>query len=111
MVSIRRILFGPQPPQAILTPMLPEPQSTKSWFWIACLWLAFAIVNATQIVGGMRAVGMKHPWSRLFVTILLSWIVWALATPVILRLGRRFPLNRWRSLPTWLIHLGVCVAV
>lgn len=97
--------------QAILTPMLPEPQSTKSWFWIACLWLGFAIVNATQIVGGMRAVGMEHPWLRLFLTVVLSWLVWALATPVILRFGRRFPLNRWRSLRTWLIHLGLCVAV
>ena len=91
--------------------MHPEPQSTKSWFWIAFLWLAFAIVNATQIVGGMRAVGMEHPWSRLFVTIVLSWIVWALATPIILQLGVRFPPRQWKPLRTWLIHVAACLSI
>jgi len=91
--------------------MRPELQSTKQWLWIAFLWFALATVNATQIVGGMRAVGMEHAWSRLFLTIVLSWIVWPFATPIVLRLGRRFPLNQLRALRTWLIHLGACVAI
>jgi two-component system LytT family sensor kinase len=88
-----------------------ELPSTKQWFWIAFLWIAFAIVNATQIVGGMRAIGMQHAWSRLFLTIVLSWIVWAFATPIILRLGARFPPRQWKRLRTWLIHLGTCVTI
>ena len=79
--------------------------------WIASLWLVFALVNATQIVVGMRAVGMQHAWSRLFLTVLVSWLVWALATPFVLRLGRRFPPTHWRPVRTWFAHLGACLAI
>lgn len=104
-------MFQAEAGKKILTLMRPEPQSTKQWFWIAFLWFAFAIVNGTQIVGGMRAMGMEHAWSRLFLTIVLSWIVWALATPIVLHLGRRFPPNHWKPLRTWIIHLGTCIAI
>jgi two-component system LytT family sensor kinase len=81
------------------------------WLWIGALWLGFALLNATQIVVGMRAEGMHHAWTRLFITMSLSWLVWALATPLVLRLGQRFPLTRWRSLRTWLIHLMACTVI
>jgi two-component system, LytTR family, sensor kinase len=94
-----------------------SPSSTSAsraahpWVWIASLWLVFALVNATQIVVGMRAVGMQHAWSRLFLTVLVSWLVWALATPFVLRLGRRFPPTHWRPVRTWFAHLGACLAI
>ncbi|HST09456.1 MAG TPA: histidine kinase [Terriglobales bacterium] len=83
----------------------------QSWKWIAVLWMGFALVNATQIVAGMRAVGMQHAWSRLFFTVLASWIVWALATPLVLLLGRRFPPTQWRSVRMWSIHFAACVTI
>jgi two-component sensor histidine kinase len=87
-----------------------EPTSSQ-WRWIAFLWLGFALVNATQIVAGMRAVGMQHAWTRLFLGVLFSWLVWAAATPLVLRLGSRFPPRHLRPLRTWLVHLGACVAI
>src|ERR1700693_4073214 len=86
-------------------------RASHPWVWIASLWLVFALVNATQIVVGMRAVGMQHAWSRLFLTVLVSWLVWALATPFVLRLGRRFPPTHWRPVRTWFAHLGACLAI
>jgi two-component system, LytTR family, sensor kinase len=89
-----------------------SPSSRKplaQWFWIGSLWLGFALLNATQIVFGMRAEGMHHAWTRLFITMFLSWLVWMAATPLVLRLGRRFPLTRWRSVSIWLIHLSACL--
>jgi two-component sensor histidine kinase len=83
----------------------------QSWKWIAVLWIGFGLVNATQIVAGMRAVGMQHAWARLFVTVFASWIVWALATPFVLRLGRRFPPTQWRSVRVWAIHFAACIAL
>ena len=83
----------------------------QSWKWIAVLWIGFALVNATQIVAGMRAVGMQHAWIRLFFTVFASWIVWALATPFVLLLGRRFPPTQWRSARMWAIHFAACIAV
>jgi two-component system, LytTR family, sensor kinase len=82
-----------------------------SWRWIALAWVALATVNATQIVAGMRAVGMEHAWARLYFTVFASWLVWALATPFVLRLGDRFPLRQWRPLRTWCVHLGACLAI
>ena len=64
-------------------------KSMHRWRWIVLLWLGFALVNATQIVAGMRAVGMQHAWTRLFLAVLVSWMVWAAATPLVLRLGNR----------------------
>jgi two-component system LytT family sensor kinase len=89
----------------------PNSPSPTPWRSIGLLWLAFALINASQIVVGMRAVGMQHAWARLFFVVLASWLVWALATPLILRLGHRFPPTNWRSLRTWLIHLGACLLV
>jgi len=84
----------------------PSTRPSYSWRWIILLWFGFALVNATQIVAGMRAVGMQHVWSRLFLTVLASWTVWPLATPVVLRLGQRYPFARWRSIRTWAVHLA-----
>jgi len=89
----------------------PSTRPSYSWRWIAVLWLGFALVNATQIVAGMRAVGMQHAWLRLFVTVLIPWIVWALATPLVLRLGHRCPFTQWRSPSTWLVHFAACFAI
>jgi two-component system, LytTR family, sensor kinase len=89
----------------------PSTRPSYSWRWIALLWLGFALVNATQIVAGMRAVGMQHAWSRLFITVLASWIVWLLATPLVLRLGHRYPPTRWRPIHTWFVHLAACFAI
>jgi two-component system, LytTR family, sensor kinase len=53
----------------------------------------------------MRAEGMHHAWAHLFVTLLLSWLPWALATPLVLRLGRQYPPEQWRRFATWGAHL------
>lgn len=48
---------------------------------------------------------MHHAWAHLFVTLLLSWLPWALATPLVLRLGRQYPPEQWRRFATWGTHL------
>jgi two-component system LytT family sensor kinase len=55
------------------------------WFWIAAIWCGIGLFDATQTVIVMRAEGMHHAWAGLFVTLLLSWLPWALATPLVLR--------------------------
>jgi two-component system, LytTR family, sensor kinase len=74
--------------------------------WIALIWLCIGIVGGTQIVVGMRAVGMQHNWTALFFVNAVSWFVWACATPLVLSLGRKF--FRWRFLP---LHLGACLII
>jgi len=81
------------------------------WFWVAAIWSFVGLFDATQTVFAMRAEGMQHAWANLFVTLLLSWLPWALATPLVLHLGRMYPPNQWRRFITWLVHLAASAAI
>ena len=83
----------------------------SSWKWIAAIWLAFGLFDATQTVLVMRSEGMRHAWSRLFFTMAVAWLPWAVATPFVLYLGQRFPPVRLRPLSTWAVHLAFCGAI
>src|SRR5258708_14070560 len=86
------------------------PQSPR-WFWIALIWAGVGLFNATQNVFVMRAEGMHHAWVRLFVRLLVSWVPWALATPIVLFLGRRYPPANFRLVSSWVIHFGACAGI
>jgi two-component system, LytTR family, sensor kinase len=59
--------------------------------WLAVLWLGVALIDAAGTVFPMRAQGMHHDWGRLFLTMVVAWLPWALATPWIIHLARRYP--------------------
>lgn len=84
---------------------------SQQWFWIAAIWSAVGLFDATQNVFVMRAEGMHHNWGRLFIALLIGWLPWALATPTVLRLGRRYPPIQWRPISTWIRHLAACTAI
>src|SRR5258708_28860393 len=81
------------------------------WLWIASIWFGVGLFDAAQNVVVMRSEGMHHAWVQLFVTLLLSWLPWALATPFVLRLGRRYPPVQFRPLFTWVAHLAACATI
>jgi hypothetical protein len=83
----------------------------RQWLWFASIWLGFGLIDATQTVLVMRAEGMHHAWAYLFITTVLSWLPWAVATPLVMRLGRRFPLVQLRPFTSWLIHAAACATV
>ncbi len=68
------------------------------WRSIAAIWGGIGLVDATQTVVSMKAMGMHHAWVELFVFQLLGWLPWALATPWVMRLSMRAPLRlRWQD--------------
>jgi two-component system, LytTR family, sensor kinase len=77
----------------------------SSWIWIGSIWLALGLFDATQTVFVMRSEGMHHAWGKLFFTMVVTWIPWALATPLVMRMGRRFPPVKLWPLTTWIVHL------
>jgi two-component system LytT family sensor kinase len=81
------------------------------WFWTATIWFGIGLFDATQTVFAMRSEGMHHAWTRLYMTVLLSWLPWALATPLVLLLARRYPPAEWRRFSTWAVHLAASAAV
>jgi signal transduction histidine kinase len=92
-----------------------DPTRTESesrrWLWIAALWCGVGLFDASQTVFVMRAEGMHHAWLRLFWTELIAWLPWMLATPLVLRLARRYPPTEWRRLPTWTAHLAALAGI
>jgi two-component system LytT family sensor kinase len=91
----------------------PHPWTAQpsSWISIASIWLVFGLIDATQTVFVMRGEGMHHAWVKLFCYCVVGWIPWALATPLVQFLGRRFPPIRLRPLSMWLPHLLACPTI
>jgi hypothetical protein len=78
---------------------------------IAGFWLCFGLLNGSQLYLGLRMENFPASAARIYAWSVVSWGSWALLTPPVLWLGRRFPLERatWpRTLP---IHFGACVLI
>ena len=85
-------------------------RSTR-WLWIAAIWCAGGLFDASQTVLIMHAEGRHHPWPPLFATELASWLPWALATPLVVALARRYPIVRGLSVRTLSVHLAAFAAI
>ena len=77
------------------------------WLWIAAIWLAGGLFDASQNVLIMHREGRHHPWWPLFLTELAIWLPWALATPFISRLARQSATTRGLTVRTVSVHLAV----
>ena len=84
---------------------------TTGWTWIAAIWCAGALFDASQTLLTMHAVGMGKAWLRPFLIMFVSWLPWALATPFIIELARRWPIVRGRILKAMSLHLATFAAI
>ncbi|MET0498114.1 MAG: histidine kinase [Steroidobacteraceae bacterium] len=82
------------------------------WRWIAAIWCAGGLLEASQAVLIMRfGEGRRHAWLPLFATSLATWLPWALATPWIINLARRYPIIRGTTVRTVAAHLAAFLAI
>jgi two-component system, LytTR family, sensor kinase len=89
-----------------------EAQTSQSrWLWIAAIWSGIGLFDASQTVIVMHAQGMHHRWVYLFLTMLLSWLPWALATPLVFRLVHEYHFNQWKRASTWFVHIATCLCI
>jgi two-component sensor histidine kinase len=89
----------------------PPGRKMTRWLWIVSIWFGIALFSAIQYVLVMQAERMHHSWTRLFTTLLLSWLVWVLATPLVLRLGCRYPPVTFKPISAWTVHLSAWSAI
>jgi len=80
------------------------------WIGIASIWFGFGLIDGLETVFVMRSEGMHHAWLILFAVVVFSWLPWIVATPLILRLSRKFPLVKPISILTWIVHVFACAA-
>ena len=69
------------------------------------------MIDAAETVFPMRAQGMHHDWVLLFLTLVVSWLPWALATPWVIHLARRYPAFQAPAARTLSIHAGALAAI
>ncbi|MGC1551029.1 MAG: histidine kinase [Rhodanobacter sp.] len=76
------------------------------WTWIAAIWCAGALFDASQTILIMHAMGGRRAWLSPFVIEFVSWLPWALATPFIVELARRRPIAHGAILKAAMAHLA-----
>jgi two-component system LytT family sensor kinase len=77
----------------------------RGWLLASVVWVAMALLFATQNYATLRGQGQYIPWSTLFYRELPVWIVWGLISPAIDALTRRFPLGGSEGYSNLLIHI------
>lgn len=83
---------------------------SAGWGWIAAAWLAGGLFDATQTVFTMQSDAQHPACLPIFLTELASWLPWALATPLLIRVVRRHPM-RGMSIRTIGVHLTAFAAI
>ncbi len=84
------------------------------WMILFGFWTFFSFLYANQIYFEMlHSPGMHHSWWRIAVWQLLVWYIWGCLSPLVLRLGQRFPCEGRKWWGGLLVHLsaGVVLAV
>lgn len=81
------------------------------WSLIVGFWAFFGLLNASQTYLGFRMENFPIPFWPMFCWQMLGWGFWACLTPLVLWLGRRFPLERASWVRGLLVHLPACVLI
>src|ERR1044071_5903709 len=78
--------------------------------FIVGFWTFFGALNGSQLYIGIRSEGTEAPLGQVFARQMLGWVPLALLTPVVLWLGRRFPLERPVLARNLSVHAAACAA-
>ncbi len=79
--------------------------------WIAAIWLAAASIDASLNVLVLQKEHPHRVWLPLLATEFVSWLPWALATPLVIALARRFQITRTTSFQAFAVHLATFAAL
>lgn len=81
------------------------------WGFIVGFWLFFGLLNASQTYLGFRMENFPIPFWPMFWWQIFGWGSWVFLTPLVLWLGRRFPLERATWASVLFVHLPACLLV
>ena len=89
-------------------------QGRRPWLVPAVIfgiWTLFGLLNASQLLIGLRAEEFYVPYGPLLTWQMLSWYGWGLVTPVVLWLGRRIPVTRATWARSAATHFLFCLVI
>jgi two-component system, LytTR family, sensor kinase len=85
-----------------------EPLTRRRWLvWLIVLgvWILLGCIYATLVYLEMRGQKLDHAALRIYSWGIFTWLIWAVLTPFIVWLGRRFPLDALRWKRSLLAHV------
>ncbi|MBV9180766.1 MAG: histidine kinase, partial [Acidobacteria bacterium] len=82
-----------------------------NYVWYFSVWTAVGIFFFTQAVIQKFLSREPTPWQHYLVSWMVGVYLWALVTPIVLWLGRRFPLERRNWARRMAIHLPLSVGI
>jgi two-component system LytT family sensor kinase len=94
----------------VMTDARPNTRSTR-WTWIAAIWCAGALFDASQAILIMHAMDGRGSWLIPFAIVFASWLPWVLATPLIIELARRWPIGRGTVFKAVIAHLAAFAVI
>ena len=83
----------------------------RSWILVWCGWTVLALFFAISASLTYRSTGRPANWLLSLERSLTEWWLWALLTPVVVCLARRYPLDRPSAWRHALIHLAAGTAL
>jgi two-component system LytT family sensor kinase len=83
----------------------PTSAGSIRWLRIAVIWSGLGLIEASSMYA-MRGQSAHYDWVKLSVMMVLTWLPWALATPFVPVLARRYPLFRVPTLRAICMHVG-----
>jgi hypothetical protein len=96
---------------AMTQPVPPPSHGSPRWGLIFGVWTAYGLLGAAQeVLSYTLSRGEPMAWTKALLLQMPQAYLWALATPVIIWLGRRFPLALGRWVGSAIIHLTICLA-
>jgi len=109
------VVYAARQPAHLVDRMTQVPSLRTSrpprWGLILGVWTAYGLLNSAQVhLSYALSRGEALPWTTSLLLQMPQAYTWALATPVIVWLGRRFPLERGRWIGSAAIHLAICLA-
>ncbi len=78
----------------------------RTWIAVWCGWTALALFFAVSASLTYLSTGRPASWALSIQRSLVEWWLWALLTPLVVWLARRYPLDRRRIWRHGSIHLG-----
>jgi two-component system, LytTR family, sensor kinase len=90
-----------------------EDAAQRRWLLTLALvfgfWTFFSFFNGNQIYFGMRNEGMLHSWWRIVGWQFIVWHLWTCFTPLVIRIGRSFPMGRSSWARSLIIHVPIAL--
>lgn len=88
-----------------------ETRKLKWWHFVIGfgVWTIIGLSFASRSYYALVKQGVPVLWSNIFISYLIDFYLWALVSPLIFRLCRRFPIERERLVSRLLLYLGLAL--